>query len=350
MPHTQSAQTIIMPDVVIKRPEGLYCAAGDFYIDPWRPVDRAFITHAHSDHARPGHAAYLCAAPAAGLIRNRLGNVSLQTLGYGETLRCGSATVSLHPAGHVLGSAQIRIDVDGDIWVVSGDYKLQPDPTCTAFEPVACHTFITESTFGLPIYRWSTGTELINDVHAWWRENAAQGRTSLLLCYALGKAQRLLAGVDVGLGPILVHGAVETLNEVYRAAGVALPATKLATAANDKAETARALVLAPPSAAGSTWVRRFSDPSVAFASGWMQVRGTRRQRRVEQGFALSDHADWPGLLAAITATGAERVLVTHGRSDALVRHLVERGLHARSLDLDYGEEDAAVVQPQTPDA
>lgn len=332
-----------MTDLVVKRPEGLYCPAGDFHVDPWRPVARAVITHAHSDHARPGHAAYLCAEPGAALMRVRLGDIALQTLPYGTAIRIGGATVSLHPAGHVLGSAQVRIEVDGDVCVVTGDYKREADPTCAAFEPVRCRTFITESTFGLPIYRWQPMPALMADIHAWWRENADAGRCSMLACYALGKAQRLLVALDASIGPILLHGAIETVNAAYRASGIALPAARLATTVTDRSEFSRALVLAPPSAAGSTWARRFGDHSLAFASGWMQVRGTRRQRRVEQGIALSDHADWPALLDTIRATEAERVLVTHGRSDALVRHLRETDRDAAALHLDYGDEDAAEV-------
>jgi putative mRNA 3-end processing factor len=337
-----------MSELVVQRPEGLYCPAGDFFIDPWRPVGRAVITHAHSDHARTGHASYLCAAPGESLLRSRLGDIALQAAAYGERIRCKDAWVSLHPAGHVLGSAQVRVEVAGDVCVVSGDYKLQDDPTCAAFEPVRCRTFISESTFGLPIYRWLPTKALMAEVNAWWQENAAHGRTSLLLCYALGKAQRLLAGLDAAIGPILTHGAMASLNDAYRASGVALQATRPATAVTDKSELARGVVLAPPSAAGSPWARRFVDPSPAFASGWMQVRGARRQRRVERGFPLSDHADWPGLIAAITATGAERVLITHGRGDVLVRYLNELGIAARALNLDYGEEDADTASASVP--
>lgn len=336
-----------MSDLVVLRPQGLYCPAGDFFIDPWRPVTRALVTHAHSDHARPGHGAYLCAAPGAALVTARLGRISLQGAAYGERIRCNDAWVSFHPAGHVLGSAQIRMEVDGDVCVVSGDYKLDSDPTCTAFEPVRCRTFVSESTFGLPLYRWPPSDRLMADVNAWWQQNVERGRTSLLLCYALGKAQRLLAGLDPAIGPILVHGSIAALNEIYRAQGIALPPTRLATEVADKADLARAIVLAPPSAAGSPWGRRFVDPSLAFASGWMQVRGARRQRRVERGFPLSDHADWPGLLTAIAATGAERVLITHGRGDALVRYLNDRSIEAQALNLDYGDEDAERAPPST---
>ncbi len=329
-----------MSDLVIHRPEGLYCPAGDFFIDPWRPVARALVTHAHSDHARRGHEAYLCAEPGASLLRARLGDIVLQSVAYGERLRCKDAWVSFHPAGHVLGSAQIRIEVDGDVCVVSGDYKLEPDPTCAGFEPVPCRTFISESTFGLPIYRWLPADQLLADVNRWWQGNTERGRTSLLLCYALGKAQRLLAGLDTGIGPVLIHGAMANLNDIYRAEGIALPPTRLATEVSEKSDLMRAIVLAPPSAAGSPWARRFVDPSLGFASGWMQIRGARRQRRVEQGFPISDHADWPGLLEAIDGTGAERVLITHGRGDALVRYLNERGVQAQTMNLDYGDEDA----------
>ncbi len=337
-----------MSDLVVPRPEGLYCPAGDFFIDPGRPVARALVTHAHSDHARSGHGAYLCAATGAALLRARLGDISLQGIAYGERIRCKDAWVSFHPAGHVLGSAQIRVDVDGDVCVVSGDYKLGSDPTCTAFEPVRCRTFISESTFGLPVYRWLPAGRLMADVNRWWQRNAERGRTSLLLCYALGKAQRLLAGLAPDIGPILIHGAMAVLNEIYRAQGIALPPTRLVTEVSDKADLTRAIVLAPPSAAGSPWARRFVDPSLGFASGWMQIRGARRQRRVEQGFPLWDHADWPGLLEAIAATGAERVLITHGRGDALVRYLNERGGQARMLNLDYGEEDADAMPSTAP--
>jgi len=221
--------------VLVTRPEGLYCAAGDVYIDPWRPVERAVLTHAHSDHARPGHGSYLAAQAGAAILRERLGDISLQTLPYGERLHCGDAWLSLHPAGHVLGSAQVRIEADGETWVVSGDYKLADDATCAPFEPIACDVFVTESTFGLPIYRWQPTNVLLDEIHAWWRENAALGRCSLLFCYALGKAQRILFGLDTSLGPILAHGAVERLNQVYRQAGVRLPATQYPADVQDKA-------------------------------------------------------------------------------------------------------------------
>jgi putative mRNA 3-end processing factor len=336
-------------DIVVSQADGLYCGPGAVHIDPWRPVERAVITHAHADHARQGHAHYLCAAPCTALLRARLGDVSIQALEYGEHLRVGEATLSFHPAGHVLGSAQVRIEARGQVWVVSGDYKLAPDPTCPPFEPLRCDVFVTESTFGLPIYRWQSPQQLAHELDAWWEENARSGRCSVLYAYAFGKAQRIAAMLRAQPGPLLVHGAVAAMNEVYRAAGVDLPATEHATAFSDRAALARALVLAPPSAAGTPWTRRFGDFASAFASGWMQVRGARRQRRVERGFALSDHADWPALLAAIEATGAQRVLVTHDPIDALPRYLSEHGLQSSALATDYGDaEDPTLERKSRP--
>jgi putative mRNA 3-end processing factor len=321
----------------------LYCPAGDFYIDPWRPVNRAVLTHAHADHARAGSQHYLAATPSAQVLQARLGSISLQTLAYGEIVRLGSTTVSLHPAGHVLGSAQVRVEYRGEIWVASGDYKLNPDPTCEPFEPVRCHTFITESTFGLPIYRWDSSSQLTADINTWWQANAEQGRASVVYGYAFGKAQRILHGLDSTIGPIVVHGAVARLNYAYAAAGVSLPPCHRVSDLSTRAPLKQALVVAPPSAQGTPWLRRFGLHADAFASGWMRVRGARRRRGVDRGFVMSDHADWPGLLRAITATGAPRVIVTHGQVAVLVRWLSEQGLQAGRFSTEYndaGEDDA----------
>jgi putative mRNA 3-end processing factor len=339
-------------DLIVLRPEGLYCPPGDFYIDPWRPVGRAVITHAHADHARMGHTRYLAAAPGEGVLRARLGEIDLQTVAYGESIDHFGVRVSLHPAGHVLGSAQVRLEHRGRVWVASGDYFVSgatDDPaegnaTCAPFEPVRCDCFITESTFGLPIYRWAPQRELFADIDRWWSANAAVGRASLLLGYSFGKAQRILAGVDAGIGPIVVHGAVEPLNRAYRDEGVELPPTHHASEL-DKASLVRALVVAPPSVQGSPWTRRFGDYSDAFASGWMQLRGTRRRRAVDRGFVLSDHADWPGLQRAIAATGAERVIVTHGYEAIMVRWLQEQGLQAGAFQTEYDDERALAEKP-----
>jgi putative mRNA 3-end processing factor len=326
-------------DMVIVRKEGLYCVPGQFYIDPWRPVERAVITHAHGDHARGGHQHYLTAAPGVNVMKSRLGPINITGLAYGEQLVHNGVTVSLHPAGHVLGSAQVRMEYRGEVWVASGDYKVEADRTCTPFEPVRCDTFITESTFGLPIYRWQPEQQIFEDVNQWWAANAAQGRASVLLGYSFGKAQRLLSGLDPSNGPIICHGAVQTLNQVYRDEGVWLPSTVM-VADVPKSEISRSIVLAPPSAAGSPWIKRFGDYSDAFASGWMQLRGARRRRGVDRGFVLSDHADWPGLLEAIGATGAQRVIVTHGSIAVLVRWLQAQGLQASGFDTEYGDDEA----------
>lgn len=326
-------------DLIVERPEGLYCPPGDFYIDPWRLVARAVITHAHADHARRGHGHYLAAVPAEGVLRSRLGEIELQTVAYGEAVEHRGVKVSLHPAGHVLGSAQVRVEHGGRVWVASGDYKLEADPTCEPFEPVRCDCFITESTFGLPIYRWRPDREVFGDIDAWWRANAEAGRASLLMAYSFGKAQRILASVDASIGPIVVHGAVEPLNRAYREAGVRLPETLMAAQVSDKAALSRALIVAPPSVQGSPWLRRFGEYSDAFASGWMQLRGTRRRQGMDRGFVLSDHADWPGLQRAIAATGAERVIVTHGYEAVMVRWLQEQGLEAGSFSTEYGHDE-----------
>lgn len=337
-----------MSELVVARKEGLYCVPGAFYIDPWRPVERAVITHAHADHARIGHGHYLAAAPGEGVLRARLGEIALQTLPYGETIEHNGVRISLHPAGHVLGSAQVRMEHRGEVWVASGDYKVEADGTCAPFEPVRCDTFITESTFGLPIYRWQPQAALLADINRWWRRNADNGRCSVLFCYAFGKAQRILHGLDADIGPIVCHGAVEPLNRAYRDAGVVLPDTLAVSDVSDKALYRRALVLAPPSAAGSPWMRRFGDYSDAFASGWMQLRGARRRRAVDRGFVLSDHADWPGLMQAIAATGAPRVMVTHGQIPVMVRWLAENGLEAGAFDTEYGDEDDEAVAEKKP--
>jgi putative mRNA 3-end processing factor len=325
-------------ELVVVRPQGLYCPPGDFYIDPWRPVDRAVLTHAHGDHARPGSAKYLAALDGAAVLRKRLGDVSLELVAYASPIDMHGVRVSLHPAGHVLGSAQVRIEHGGEVWVVSGDYKLEADSTCLPFEPVRCHTFVTESTFGLPIYRWMPQRQIFDEINAWWKANASQGRASVLYGYALGKAQRLLAGVDAAIGPLLCHGAVEIINEAYRLAGVTLPHTER-VGEMSAAEYKRALVVAPPYAQSTPWLRRFPGLSDGFASGWMQLRGARRRRGIDRGFVLSDHADWPGLLQAVSATGAGRVVVTHGYSNVLARWLQEHGLQASTFDTEYGDEE-----------
>jgi putative mRNA 3-end processing factor len=330
------------------RDEGIYCPAGDFYIDPWRPVDRALITHGHSDHARWGMRRYLATEAAAPVMRHRLQEAVIETVAYGERRRIGDATVSYHPAGHVPGSAQIRVEHRGEVWVVSGDYKTTPDALSEPWEPVRAHAFVSECTFGLPIFTWDDEAELKRQIDGWWAANAADGRVSVVGAYALGKAQRLMTTVDAGIGPILTHGAVEATNGVLRDQGVRLPDTIRVTPETDVKSHPGALVIAPPSALGSPWMRRFGGASTAFASGWMRLRGVRRRRAADRGFVISDHADWPGLNAAIAATGAERIFVTHGYTAPFRRYLREAGYDAHVVSTEYeGEgfetEDAADV-------
>lgn len=319
--------------VIVVGDFGLYCAAGDFYIDPWRPVERAVVTHAHSDHARWGSRTYYCAAVGGGVLRERVGaDARIVGIPYGERMRLGEALVSFHPAGHILGSAQVRVEVDGEVWVVAGDFKVDDDPSCDAFESVKCDTFITESTFALPVYRWPAPAATFTEMNNWWRGNQSNGRTSVVFAYALGKAQRVLCGLDPSIGPIGVHGAVDKMNQHYLHAGKPLPPTMAANKETRDLLRGKGLIVAPGSARNTPWLRRFAPYSLAFASGWMRVRGARRRGAFDRGFVLSDHADWPGLLSAIRASGAKRVGVTHGFADVLARWLREReGLDAFEL-------------------
>jgi putative mRNA 3-end processing factor len=323
-------------------PKGLYCSEGDFYIDPWQPVNKAVITHAHADHARWGCRSYLCATEGKGVLQARLGSdAAIETLDYGKVKTVNGITLSLHPAGHILGSAQVRIEKDGQILVVSGDYKREPDPTCTPLEPLGCHVFVSESTFGLPIFRWPDPEVVMADINAWWRSNRDKGRTSILFAYALGKAQRIIAGLDPTIGPILTHGAVEKFNSCYRNAGIPLPPTRYVGALDDKQILKSALVIAPPSADNPSWLRRFPDRLRAFASGWMRIRGNRRRRSIDRGFVLSDHSDWDGLVETITATAAEKIAVTHGYATEMARWLREKGRQTEVVPTVFhgGEDD-----------
>lgn len=312
--------------------KGLYCEAGNFYIDPLQPVDRAVITHAHGDHARRECRRYLAAREGLQILRLRLGNeASIQTVPYGEHTYLDGIRVTLHPAGHILGSSQVRIEYRGQITVFSGDYKVQTDPTCRPLEVLRCHTFITESTFGLPVYRWPEPKVVLGEINAWWSANREAGRASLLYAYAAGKAQRIIMGLDVSIGPIFAHRSVEELNRRYRASGVALPDTTSLDFAGKKTNFSSALIVAPPLVHGTEWTKPFKDGSTGFASGWMRIRGMRHRRSVDRGFVLSDHVDWPGLLSVIRSTGAEEIFVCHGYTAVVVRALQEMGLDAKTL-------------------
>ncbi|RPE12676.1 ligase-associated DNA damage response exonuclease [Chitinophaga lutea] len=329
-----------MEPVLTFTDNGIYCPAGDFYIDPWKPVPRAVITHAHSDHARWGNDHYLCTKDSVPLLQLRLGKeISAQGLSYGETLRFNNVQVSFHPAGHMIGSAQVKVTVDGQTWVASGDYKTENDGISGAFEPVKCHVFITESTFGLPIYHWKTQQQIMSDIQAWIYKNKQAGKNSVLLAYSLGKAQRLIYNLRGAVERFLVHGAIYNAHETLLQHGWPLPPVELITHDTPKEHFADSLIISPPSAADSAWMRRFAPYSLGVCSGWMQVRGNARRQNADAGFAISDHADWQGLLQTIRHTGAEKVFVTHGFSSVLARYLQENGIAAAEVKTDYGSEE-----------
>ena len=323
---------------------GLFCEAGGFFIDPWEPVERAVITHAHGDHLRPGARAYLCSEAARPLVAYRLGpgDHHIESVAYGNAVSIGGVTISLHPAGHVLGAAQIRVEHRGEVWVVSGDYKRAPDPTCAPFEPLRCHAFVTEATFGLPLFRWDPPGETVREICGWWDEMRDAGRPAVLFAYALGKSQRVLAELArCADRPVYVHGSLCDLIDIYRAAGVSmLPTSRAAETARGRS-FAGELIVAPLSARGQLWMRRFAGHSSALASGWMRIRGARRRRAYDRGFALSDHADWDALISTIADTGAGRVFVTHGYTEAVARFLAGLGVEAAAWPTRYEGEQAA---------
>jgi putative mRNA 3-end processing factor len=315
---------------------GIYCPQAQVYIDPWRPVQRAVITHAHVDHAKWGNQYYLAHLHTVPVLQARLGAIHVEALEYNEVVVINGVSISLHPAGHVIGSAQVRLEYQGEVWVVSGDYKLQNDGLSTPFEPVKCHNFITESTFGLPAYRFPEPDKVHHDINEWWKNNQKDGKVSLLTGYSLGKAQRLLKHLDPSIGKIFVHGAVENMNTVFRNLGFEMPQTVKVSNLLSKSDYKQGLVLAPPSVVGSSWLKRFEPISVGIASGWMQLRGARRRQNADRGFILSDHADWDALNKAVLATEAENIFITHGYKSALAKWLTEKyGLNALEVETLY---------------
>jgi putative mRNA 3-end processing factor len=312
--------------------KGIYCEQANVYLDPWKPVDKAIISHGHSDHAYLGHKQYLTTIDAMPVIKYRLFlQDNIQTLAYGEVLNINGVNFSFHPAGHIPGSAQIRVEYKGEVWVFSGDYKLQEDGISTPFEIVKCHVFITESTFGLPIYKWKPQQEVFDEINQWWIKNQSQGKTSVIAGYTLGKAQRLLKNVDSSIGKIFTHGAVDVINQVMRKQGLVLPEAPRITDAIKKEDIKGSLVLCPPSAVGSSWMRRFLPYSLGVASGWMKLRGTRRRRGADRGFVLSDHADWNDLNFVIGETGAQKIFVTHGYTEIFSQWLNTKGLESHEV-------------------
>jgi putative mRNA 3-end processing factor len=327
-------------DLVVRTNAGLFCPAGDFYIDPWQPVRCAVITHGHGDHARSGSERYYTTAAGLPILHWRLGEQDFRAYPYGESFDLGHTRVSFHPAGHVLGSAQVRIERGDQVWVVSGDYKRQPDPTCAPFEPLTCDTFITEATFALPVYRWDATPEVARQIVEWRDACAQSGEAALLYCYALGKAQRMLAELQSCTDrPVYTHGAIEAGVQVYRRSGVRMLETIRVGEQPRGRDFAGELILAPPSAAGSAWLRRFRQAQHGFASGWMRIRGNRRRRNMDRGFVISDHADWDDLLRTIRETHAPRIIATHGTTDSLIRLLREEGRGAETFSTDFGGEE-----------
>ncbi|MCX8113112.1 MAG: ligase-associated DNA damage response exonuclease [Bacteroidia bacterium] len=319
-------------------PQGLYCEPGGFYIDPWRPVEYALITHSHSDHARFGSQAYLTVEENVPLLRHRLGDVRVEGLPWGETRSIGGVKVSFHPAGHIRGAAQIRLEWRGEVWVITGDYKRHPDPTTLTFEPLRAHGLISECTFGLPIYQWASPAAVIEEIIAWWQACRSEGKNAILYAYSLGKAQRLLASLPP-VSPIYVHGSLVPINRLYEKAGIRLAAWK--PAAEWKKEKG-ILLIAPPAAQKSRWLTRFEPYEEAQASGWMAIRGRKRQKALDRGFPLSDHADFYQILETLKETGAEEVVFTHGYTATMTRLARFYGYNAYFWETAYrGEEGAS---------
>lgn len=326
------------------RTEGIYCPKADVYLDPWKPVKSALISHGHSDHARPGHQRYLCTTAAAPVIRHRLHPAHLETVTFGEKVHINGVEFSFHPAGHIPGSAQIRVAYGGDIWVFSGDYKLEPDGISEPFEPVRCNSFITESTFGLPVYNWKPQREIFADINEWWKTNQAAGKVSVIAGYALGKSQRILGNVDARIGPIFLHGAIRSITSLFDHRQMGLPDAAYVSPELKKKDFENALIVCPPSALGTPWLRRFEPYSLGIASGWMGLRGARRRRGADRGFVLSDHADWPALNLAVRETGASQVFVTHGYAATFARWLATLGLDAHEVKTQYEGELGEIAE------
>ena len=330
--------------------KGLYCEQGNFYIDPWKSVDKAIITHGHADHAYFGHKYYLCHIDTKPILQLRLGENNYETLEWNESVYLNGVKVSLHPAGHIIGSSQIRLEYKGEVWVVSGDYKVEDDGISGKFEPIKCNTFITESTFGLPIYKWKPQQEIYNNIITWINKNKENGKASIILAYSLGKAQRVLQAIKETTQTIYAHGAVFNMQQTLIDAGWNLTPVVRVTPETPKELLKGSVIIAPPSAVGTPWMKKFQPYAVGVCSGWMQVRGNARRRNVDAGFALSDHADWGGLLQTVKATGAERIFVTHGFQSAFSRYCNEENITlAAEVKTQYGNEDEEVTPPNFPE-
>lgn len=308
---------------------GIYCEQANVYIDPWKPVDYALITHGHSDHARWGHKKYLCHSLTASILKRRISaDLHIQSIPYGESIKINGVNFSFHPAAHIIGSAQIRVEYKGEIWVASGDYKTENDGISGELEIIKCHTFITESTFGLPVYQWKSQREIMRQINDWWGVNASVNNPSIIYAYSLGKAQRIIQHLDSSIGPVLTHGAVENMNELFRSQNITIQPTQRIVKNEQINLAKKAIIVAPPGAYNSSWTKKFKQAKHAAASGWMTLRGARRRRSVDRGFILSDHADWEGLNNVISASGAETVIATHGYTEPFVKWLRSKGMNA----------------------
>lgn len=327
-----------MPSPLLSFTEkGIYCQQADVFIDPHHPVDRAIITHAHSDHARRGSQYYLAQSKNESILRLRLGKfIQLQTLAYNHPLSINGVKISFHPAGHIWGSSQVRLEYRGEVWAVSGDYKLEPDGFSDTFEPVVCNHFITESTFGLPIFNWDNQSMVFGQINQWWRKNAAAGKVSVLTAYSLGKAQRLIVNLDHSIGKVLVHESIADVNEALVNDGAILPKTYTMKLTSSSKENAGVMIIAPPAAIGSKGFEQFMPYEVAQVSGWMMTKGLRQKRNAKHAFVLSDHADWRELNRAVELSQAENIYVTHGYKNEFARWLRERGYNAQIVSTSFG--------------
>jgi putative mRNA 3-end processing factor len=328
--------------------KGIYCQQADVYIDAWRPVHKCIVTHGHADHSRWGHAQYITHRNNVPIIKHRLGDIAVSGKDWNESFTINGVRFSLHPAGHITASSQVRVEYKGEVWVFTGDFKTENDDLAEPFEPVRCNTFITECTFGLPAFKWEPQASVFHDINTWWSQNQSEGKTSVLFGYSLGKAQRLLKHLDTSIGTIYTHGAVENMTDVLRS-HYQLPQTTRVTRETTKEEIKGNIVVAPPSAHGGTWIRKMVPYVTASASGWMTFRGARRRRAIDRGFVLSDHADWDGLIETIKATGCETVITTHGYTDIFSRYLREElGYDARTEETQYeGEQGELETKSET---
>lgn len=313
---------------------GTYCPAADVYIDPLRRVPKALITHGHSDHARKGMGQYLCTDIAKPTLAHRLGsNALISGLAFGESIQINGVKISFHPAGHIIGSAQIRLEYQGEVAVVSGDYKIQEDQLTQPFEALPCHTFVTESTFGMPIYRFPPQKEVFAQINEWWEENKALGKVSILLGYSLGKSQRILQGLDAAIGPIYCHSTIQAVNEIVRQQGIPLQDSRALEEHLNKKDLQGAMIICPPGALRGEWLDLVEPFSTGACSGWTMSRKGGFGPSADRDFLLSDHADWEGLNQAVLATGAEQVFVTHGYDELFSRWLLEQGIKAEVVEL-----------------